>query len=340
VTSIKKGGRVVLPFNIACGFCYNCLRGFTSACLTVNPQAPHAAYGYANMGSFAGGQAEYLRVPYADFNALKLPGEPGDQWEDDFVMLADIFPTGYFAVDLAGVQPGSTVAIFGAGPVGLMATLSASLRGAGEIYVVDRVPERLRLAEQLGGTPIDFTRGNPVEQIKEMRSNNQAWRGALRPGEERMNGVDCGCDCVGYQGRDQQDPSHENPMQVLDDLIEVVNPTGKIGMVGVYMPQDPKGVDDQAKQGEFLIPWGKIFNKGLQIGMGQCPVKRYNEYLRNLIIAGRAKPSQIVTQRLPLDQAAEAYKNFDQRGDSWTKVVLKPGRTADTVMETVARAGV
>jgi glutathione-independent formaldehyde dehydrogenase len=243
-------------------------------------------------------------------------------------------------VDLAGVQPGSTVAIFGAGPVGLMATLSASLRGAGEIYVVDRVPERLRLAEQLGGTPIDFTRGNPVEQIKEMRSNNQAWRGALRPGEERMNGVDCGCDCVGYQGRDQQDPSHENPMQVLDDLIEVVNPTGKIGMVGVYMPQDPKGVDDQAKQGEFLIPWGKIFNKGLQIGMGQCPVKRYNEYLRNLIIAGRAKPSQIVTQRLPLDQAAEAYKNFDQRGDSWTKVVLKPGRTADTVMETVARAGV
>jgi len=185
----------------------------------------------------------------------------------------------------------------------------------------------------LGGTPIDFTKGNPVEQIKEMRSNN----GALRPGEERMNGVDHGCDCVGYQGRDDQDPSCENPMQVVDDLIEVVNPTGKIGMVGVYMPQDPGGVDEHAKQGEFLIPWGKIFNKGLQTGMGQAPVKRYNEFLRNMIIAGKAKPSQIISQRLPLDKAPEAYKNFDQRGDGWTKVVLKPGGTADTVMETVSR---
>jgi len=303
----------------------------------VNPAPPHAAYGYADLGPFTGGQAEYLRVPYADFNALKLPGEPGDQWEDDFVMLADIFPTGYFAVDLAGVGPGSTVAIFGAGPVGLMATLSASLRGAAEIYVVDRVLDRLKLAEQLGGILIDFTKGSPVEQIKEMRSSNGAWRGGLRPGEERMNGVDCGCDCVGYQGRDDEDPSHENPMQVLDDLVEVVNPTGKIGMVGVYMPQDPNGVDEHAKKGEFLIPWGSIFNKGLQIGMGQAPVKRYNEFLRNIIISGKAKPSQIVSQRLPLESAVEAYKQFDQRGEGWTKVVLKPGARADTLVETRSR---
>ncbi len=324
VTSLKKGDRVVLPFNIACGYCYNCLRGFTSACLTANPQAPHAAYGYANMGPYQGGQAEYLRVPHADFNALKLPGEPGDEWEDDFVTLADIWPTGYFAVDLAGVKPGSTVAIFGAGPVGLMATLSASIRGAAEIYVVDRVPERLRLAEQFGGIPIDFTKGNPVEQIKEMRNSNSAWKAALRPGEEKADGVDCGCDCVGYQGRDTEDPSRENPMQVLSDLVDVVNGTGRIGIVGVYMPQDPGGVSEEAKSGDFMIPWGKIFNKGLQLGMGQAPVKRYNEYLRNLIIAGGAKPSKIVTQTLPLDQAPDAYRNFDERGDGWTKVVLKP----------------
>jgi len=126
VTSVKVGDRVVLPFNIACGFCFNCLRGFTSACLTVNAAAPHAAYGYADMGPFKGGQAQYLRVPYADFNALKLPGTPGDQWEDDFVTLADIWPTGHHGVELAGVREGGTVAVFGAGPVGLMAVLSSA----------------------------------------------------------------------------------------------------------------------------------------------------------------------------------------------------------------------
>jgi len=130
VTSIKVGDRVVLPFNIACGFCYNCLRGYPNACLTVNPAAPHAAYGYAQMGPFRGGQADYLRVPYADYNCLKLPGQPGDQWEDDFVLLADIWPTGHHGVVLAGVTTGSTVGIFGAGPVGLMATLSAIMMGA------------------------------------------------------------------------------------------------------------------------------------------------------------------------------------------------------------------
>ncbi len=324
VTSIKVGDRVVLPFNIACGFCFNCLRGFTSACLTVNEAAPHAAYGYADMGPFKGGQAQYLRVPYADFNALKLPGEPGDSWEDDFVMLADIWPTGHHGVELAGVREGGTVAVFGAGPVGLMAVLSASLKGASEIYCVDRDPGRLTLAAQAGAIPINFSQGDPVEQIKEMRRKNAGWRASLRPGEEKMDGVMHGIDAVGYQARDDKDPSKENPMQVFDDLIRLVNPTGQIGMVGVYMPQDPGGVDEQAKQGVFEIPWGQVFNKGLTIGMGQAPVKRYNEYLRDLIIAGKAKPSFIVSHRLPLDAAPDAYKNFDARGDEYTKVILKP----------------
>ncbi len=328
VTSIKVGDRVVLPFNIACGFCFNCLRGFTSACLTVNAQAPHAAYGYANMGPFKGGQAEHLRVPYADFNALKLPGTPGDEWEDDFVMLADIWPTGYHGVELAGVQPGGTVAIFGAGPVGLMAVLSASLKGASEIYSVDRDAGRLGLAKQAGAIPINIDKGDPVEQIKELRRQNTAWRAALRPGEEKMDGVMHGVDAVGYQARNDQDQSKENPMQVFDDLIRAVNPTGTIGMVGVYMPKDPGGVDEQAKHGVFEIPWGQVFNKGLTIGMGQAPVKRYNEYLRDLIIAGKAKPSFIVSHRLPLEAAPDAYKNFDARGDEYTKVILKPEMAA------------
>ncbi len=324
VTSIKVGDRVVMPFNIACGFCFNCLRGFTSACLTANAAAPHAAYGYADMGPFKGGQAQRLRVPYADFNALKLPGRPGDEWEDDFVMLADIWPTGHHGVELAGVQSGGTVAIFGAGPVGLMAVLSCVLKGASEIYSVDRDAGRLKLAEQGGAIPIDINKGDPVEQIKELRRQNQAWRGALRPGEEKMDGVMHGIDAVGYQARDEQDQSRENPMQVFDDLIRVVNPTGMIGMVGVYMPKDPGGVDEQAKQGVFEIPWGQVFNKGLTIGMGQAPVKRYNEHLRDLIIAGKAKPSFIVSHRLPLEQAPDAYRHFDARDGDYTKVILKP----------------
>ncbi len=328
VTSIKVGDRVVLPFNIACGFCFNCLRGFTSACLTANPRAPHAAYGYADMGPFKGGQAEYLRVPYADFNCLKLPGTPGDEWEDDFVTLADIWPTGHHGVELAQVQPGGTVAVYGAGPVGLMAVLSATIKGAGEIYCIDREPGRLKLAEMAGAIPIDFTKGDPVEQITAMRQKNAAWVASRRPGEERMSGVMHGIDAVGYQARDEQDPSHENPMQVFDDLVRLVNPTGTIGMVGVYMPKDPGGVDDKAKQGVFEIPWGQIFNKGLTLGMGQAPVKRYNEYLRDLIIAGKARPSFIVSHRLPLDAAPEAYRNFDARGSEYTKIVLKPGLTA------------
>ncbi|HYZ15038.1 MAG TPA: alcohol dehydrogenase catalytic domain-containing protein, partial [Candidatus Acidoferrum sp.] len=148
VRTIKPGDRVVLPFNIGCGFCFNCTRGYSNACLTTNPQSHSGGYGYSGMGPHRGGQAEYVRVPYADYNCLKLPGRPGDDFEDDFVLLADVFPTGYHATEQAHVQPGDTVAIFGAGPVGLMAALSAKIRGASEIYVVDTVKERLDKVRQ------------------------------------------------------------------------------------------------------------------------------------------------------------------------------------------------
>src|SRR5579875_3227914 len=164
VNRVQVGDRVSVPFNLACGTCRNCVEGWTSACLRANPSGqPGAGYGYPQMGPYWGGQAEYLRVPWADFNLLELP--PGDEHEQDFTMLSDIFPTGYHGAELAGVTPGKTVAIFGAGPVGLMAAHSAALRGAAQIFVVDKEPDRLALAEKYGATAINFAETDPVDVI-------------------------------------------------------------------------------------------------------------------------------------------------------------------------------
>lgn len=328
VTSIRKGDRVVLPFNISCGCCLNCVRGLTSACLTTNPKGIGAAYGYAEMGPYNGGQAEKVLVPFADFNCLKLPGKPGDKYEDDFLMLADIFPTGYHACELAQVQPGSTVAIFGAGPVGLLAAHSAFIRGASQVFVVDQSKERLKTAKKIGAIPIDFTEGDPAEQIFEMRRKNPLITESLRPGEEKMKGVMCGIDAVGYQARNIKNPKQEDSSAVLKQLIKVVNPTGFIGVVGVYMPKDPGAESEKLKEGILEIPFGEIFSKGLTIATGQTPVKKYNAYLRDLIIAGIAKPSIIISDHISLEKAPQAYSRFDHRGmgkgEDCTKVVIRP----------------
>lgn len=332
VVSIKRGDRVVLPFNIGCGFCMNCTRGLTNACLTANPEAPTAGYGYAGMGPYRGGQAEMLRVPFADFNCLKLPGTPGDEFEDDFVLLADIFPTGWHAAELAGVKSGDSVAVWGAGPVGLLSAYSALIKGAAEVYLIDRSAERLQKGAEIGAVPIDFTKGDCVARIKEMRVKNRNRMQALRPGEEKMGGVNCVIDAVGYQAHSEKSPDKEDAMQVIRDMAELVNPGGFMSLIGVYFEQDPGGKDAHAKKGEYLFPLGKLWGKGVTIGQGQAPVKRYNAYLRELIITGRAKPSFIISHRLPLQRAPEAYARFDERGvgkgAEWTKVVLKPGLAA------------
>ncbi|MFB3764514.1 MAG: glutathione-independent formaldehyde dehydrogenase [Methanotrichaceae archaeon] len=326
VVSIKEGDRVVMTFNIACGYCFNCVRGFTSACLTANAKQPGGAFGYANLGPYAGAQAEYLRVPFADFNCIKLPGTPGDKWEDDFVLLADIFPTALFANELAMVMPGVDVAVFGAGPVGLLSAYSAILKGAGQVYVVDYIPERLKKAEQIGAIPIDFTKGDPVDQIKTIKASNPANMGKLLPGEEKLSGVMCGIDAVGYQARDRKDPRTENPTQVIDDLVRLVNATGHLGIIGVYMAEDPGAATEDAKQGRFMMPWGKIWHNGLSIGTGQTPVKRHAIMLRELVIAEKVKPSFIVSHRIPIEDTPDAYKQFDERYDGYTKVVIKFGK--------------
>ena len=310
VSRIKVGDRVCIPFNVACGYCKNCDQGLTSACLTMNPGSAGAGYGYAEMGPYEGGQAELLRVPYGDFNCLKLP-EGAQEKENDYVMLADIFPTGYHATELARVQPGESVVIYGAGPVGLMAAYSAQLKGASKVMVVDRHPDRLRLAENIGGIAIDDSDGDHVDQILE-----------LTQGE----GADKGCECVGYQAHDPS--GHEHPNMTMNDLVKSVRATGVLGVVGVFVPEDPKSRDKLGKEGQIAFDFGEFWSKGLSMGTGQAPVKAYNRYLCKLIEEGRAKPSFIVSHELSLDEAPDAYEHFDCRDDGWTKVVLKPEATA------------
>ena len=306
VTTVKKGDRVSMPFNVACGFCKNCLAGNTGFCLTVNPGFAGGAYGYVAMGPYTGGQSEYLRVPFADFNCLVLP--PGTEHEADFAMLADIFPTGYHGCELAQVSPGESVVVYGAGPVGLMAAYSALIRGASRVFSVDRIPERLNKAKEIGAIPINFDQGDPVQQIKDQTNGE---------------GTDKGVDAVGYQAV-AQNAQREEPAVVLNALINTVRPTGMLGVPGLYVPSDPGGPDANAKQGLLLVAIGKLFEKGLRMGTGQCNVKRYNRQLRDLIISGRAKPSFVVSNEIPLDQAPQAYEKFDKRIEGYTKVILHP----------------
>lgn len=306
VDRVRVGDRVCLPFNIGCGFCENCERGLTGFCLTTNPGSAGAAYGYAEMGPYQGGQAEYLRVPYADFNCLVLPPDAAEK-EADYVMLADIFPTGWHATELARVQPGESVVIYGSGPVGPMAAYSATIKGAGDVFVVDRHPDRLQLAESIGAIPIDDLKGSPVEQVMHLTGGQ---------------GTDRGCECVGWQAHDPQ--GHEHPNATLNSLVETVKPTGGLGVVGVFPPQDPNGPDPLMQQGEIAFDFGLFFQKGLSMGSGQCNVKAYNRQLMELIRLGKATPSFIVSHELPLAQGPDAYRHFDARENGWTKVILKP----------------
>ncbi|GFO61078.1 aldehyde dehydrogenase [Geomonas silvestris] len=328
VQLLKEGDRVSLPFNVSCGTCFNCCRGFVNACLSTNPKLPGGGYGYADLGPYRGGQAELVRVPFADFNALKLPGTPGDRWEDDFIMLSDVLPTGYHSCIMADVCPGASVAIFGAGPVGYMATLSAFLLDAAEVYVVDRSEVRLNKVAELEAIPVDFSKVDPVQFILNARKENLAIQESFRPGEEKMAGVLCGIDAVGYQALNRNDPNSEKSIQVIEDLVQIVDATGSIGLIGVYFSEDPGGMDQNARQGVFNIPLGALWAKGIKVGTGQAPVKRYNALLRDAIIQDRIHPGKLVSHRLRLEHGPEAYEKFVQRGAGegaeYTKVILKP----------------
>ncbi|MBW3601595.1 MAG: glutathione-independent formaldehyde dehydrogenase [Actinobacteria bacterium] len=306
VAKLQPGDRISLPFNVACGFCRNCEANRTGFCLTVNPGFGGGAYGYVAMGPYTGGQAEYLRVPFADFNALKLPS--GDEHEADFAMLADIFPTGYHGSEMAQVGPGDTVAVYGAGPVGLMAAYSSLLRGAAKVFSVDRVPNRLNLAERIGAIPVNYDEVDAVQYITDQTNGD---------------GTDKGIDAVGYQAT-VSGGGEEQPAIVLNSLVYTVRATGRIGTIGLYVPSDPGAPSEEAANGRLLFEIGKFFEKGLSMGTGQCNVKSYNRQLRDMIIAGRAEPSFVVSKELPLDEAPDAYERFDKREEGYSKIVLHP----------------
>jgi len=306
VDRIKTGDKVCIPFNVACGFCENCEKGLTGFCLTCNPGNAGAAYGFADMGPYLGGQAELLRVPYADFNCLVLP-EGASEKEDDYVMLSDIFPTGWHATELSGLKPGETIAVYGAGPVGLMAAHSALIKGASQVFVVDAHDDRLELAKALGATSIDMRKGDPVEQIL---------------GFTEGLGTDRGCECVGYQCCDRHGQEANN--YTMNCLVGSTKATGGIGAVGVFVPKDPKSPSDLGKEGKMAFDFGTFWFKGQTLKTGQCNVKHYNRSLAKLIHAGRATPSRIISHRLKLDEAPDAYRHFDARDAGWTKVILKP----------------
>lgn len=306
VERVKVGDRVCMPFNVGCGFCENCEKGLTGFCLTANPGSAGAAYGFAEMGPWDGGQAELLRVPFSDFNCLVLP-EDASEKEEDYVMLSDIFPTGWHATELAGLRAGESVAIYGAGPVGLMAAHSALIKGASQVFVIDTHSDRLALAEQLGATPVNAAGDEAVQKILDLTDGR---------------GTDCGCECVGYQCCNKH--GHEDNSATMNSLVASTKATGGIGVVGVFVPQDPSAATDLAREGKMPFDFGSFWFKGQSIRTGQANVKAYNRQLARLIHHGKASPGQIISHRLSLDEAPEGYKNFDSRAPGWTKVILKP----------------
>jgi glutathione-independent formaldehyde dehydrogenase len=300
VEFIKEGDLCSVPFNIACGRCRMCKTGNTGVCLNVNPDRPGSAYGYVDMGGWVGGQAEYVLVPYADWNLLKFPDK--DQAMEkilDLTMLSDIFPTGYHGCYTAGVTSGSTVYIAGAGPVGLAAAHSAQLLGAAVVIVGDLIPERLEQARSFGCEAIDVSKGEPKDQIEQILGVPE---------------VDAAVDAVGFEARGHgADAEHEAPATVLNSLMDLTRAAGKLGIPGLYVTGDPGGVDEAAKVGSLSIRIGLGWAKSHGFTTGQCPVMRYHHSLMQMILNDRAQIAKAVNATvITLDEAPDGYKDFDQ----------------------------
>jgi glutathione-independent formaldehyde dehydrogenase len=311
VEFIEVGDLCSVPFNVSCGRCRNCKERNTGVCLNVNPEHPGAAYGYVDMGGWVGGQAEYVMVPYADWNLLKFPDK--DQAMEkilDLAMLADIFPTGYHGAYTAGVTSGSTVYVAGAGPVGLAAAHSAQFLGASVVIVGDLNQRRLEQARSFGCETVDLTlEASLPEQIEQILGVPE---------------VDAAVDAVGFEARGHGPHAQtEQPAAVLNALMEVTRAAGKIGIPGLYVTGDPGGVDDAAKMGSLSIKIGLGWAKSHSFTTGQCPVMRYNYGLMQAILHDRVQIAKAVNARvIPLDEAPNGYEDFD-KGEA-CKFVLDP----------------
>lgn len=318
---IKTGDICSVPFNIACGRCAACKRGDTGVCLNVNPARPGAAYGYVDMGGWIGGQSEYCMVPYADFNLLKFPDR--DQALEkirDLTLLTDIFPTGFHGAVEAGIGPGSIAYVAGAGPVGLASAASCQLLGAACVIVGDMIPERLAQARSFGCETID------LRQEGTLRDHIHKILGPVSEGR-----VDGAVDCVGFEARGTgKGSAGEVPAQVLNDCMTVVREGGKIGIPGLYVTEDPGGVDSAAQTGNLSIRLGLGWSLSHKFTTGQCPVMKYHRNLMQAILFDKVKIADAVNVKMiSLDQAPEGYKNFDA-GES-VKYVIDPHNTTGKV---------
>ena len=309
VEFIKKGDLCSVPFNIACGRCRNCKEGKTGICLNVNPARPGAAYGYVDMGGWVGGQAEYVMVPYADWNLLKFPDRDQALAKiKDLTMLSDIFPTGFHGAVTAGVKPGSTVYIAGAGPVGLAAAVGAQLLGAAVVIVADLNRDRLAQARSFGCETVDVSTGDPKDQIEQLLGVPE---------------VDCGIDAVGFEARGHGAGGEEAPATVLNSLMEVTAAGGALGIPGLYVTGDPGGIDEAAKIGALSLSLGTGWAKSLSFATGQCPVMKYNRGLMMAILHDKVQIAKAVNATvIPLEQAPQGYADFDSGAAK--KYILSP----------------
>ncbi len=301
VEFVKKGDLVSVPFNIACGRCRNCKEGKTGICLNVNPARPGAAYGYVDMGGWVGGQAEYVMVPYADWNLLKFPDKAQAMEKiKDLTLLSDIFPTGYHGAVTAGVTTGSTVYVAGGGPVGLACAASCQLLGAAVVIVGDLIDERLKQAKSFGCETIDLKKTASVaDQIDKIL---------------REPVVDCAVDCVGFEAHGHgKDSAVERPATVLNTVMEITRAGGAIGIPGLYVTGDPGGIDANAKIGQLGIRIGLGWAKSHHFTTGQCPVMRYHRGLMMAILHDKIKIAKAVNVTLiSLDSAPKGYVDFDK----------------------------
>jgi threonine dehydrogenase-like Zn-dependent dehydrogenase len=317
VPNLKKGDRVVVPFTICCGRCFYCRKGLWSLCDNSNPNAPMAEkmygqsgaglFGYSHLfGGFAGGQAQYARVPFADVGPIKIPDGLSDE---QALFLSDIFPTGYMAAENCNIQPGDTVAVWGCGPVGQFAIRSAFMLGAERVIALDRVPARLALARKAKAETLDFSDEDVVEKLKELTGGR---------------GPDACIDAVGMEahGAGAIDAIYDRAKQAmmletdrphaLRQAIQACRKGGTVSIPGVY-----GGLIDK-------FPIGAAFSKGLTFKMGQTHVPKYMQPLLDRIQRGEIDPSFLITHRVKIDEAPEAYKTFRDHKDDCIKVVLNP----------------
>src|SRR5271154_5828798 len=312
VEFIKIGDLVSVPFNVACGRCRTCKEQKTGVCLYVNPGRAGGAYGYVDMGGWIGGQAEYVMVPYADFNLLKFPDKAQAMEKiRDLTCLTDILPTGYHGAVTAGGGPGSTVYVAGAGPVGLAAAAAARLLGAAVVIVGDVNPVRLAHARSVGFLTIDLSQdASLTEQIAEILGVPE---------------VDCAVDAVGFEarGHGHEGAQQEAPATVLNALMEVTRVAGKIGIPGLYVTDDPGASDAASRKGSLSVRLGLGWAKSHSFFTGQTPVMKYNQNLMQAILWDRLPIADIVNVSVvTLDQAPDGYRQFD--GGAPRKFVIDP----------------